>query len=179
MTTCYQPLGAVEIRTAEMADLPVIADLARLIWRHHYPSIISPEQIEYMLAWRYSPEAMTRDVTSGQLTFELLSVDGEPVAFAGHGPGDAPEELKLRQLYVHPEWQGRGLGGRLIRRVESAARATGRSSVVLTVNRRNDGAIAAYQRSGFAVRESANFDIGQGFVMEDYVMVKRLAETVG
>ncbi len=164
----------MEIRKAHPTDLPIIASLARLTWRHCYPSIVDRGQIEYMLAQRYSPEAMLASVASGQLTYELLTVDGEPTAFAAHSPTPLPSEHKLQQLYVRPEWQDRGLGRQLIHHVSAIARAAAKPTLVLTVNRRNLQAIESYLRSGFVIRESADFDIGNGFVMEDYVMTRRL-----
>lgn len=177
MNACYQPLGIVEIRPATPADLAVIAELARLIWRAHYPSIISSAQVEYMLAQRYTPDAMTRAVATGELAYVLLTIDGEPRAFAAHGPAEAPDELKLQQLYVHPDSQGRGLGQRLLDHVESIARAQRKTALVLTVNKRNAGAIRTYERAGFTVRCSAVFDIGQGYVMDDFVMAKHLVRS--
>ena len=52
------------------------------------------------------------------------------------------------------------------------ARAAGTRAVKLNVNRGNVRAIAAYERCGFAIRESGDFPIGDGFVMEDYIMVR-------
>ena len=179
MTSCYQPLGAVEIRAATAADLPALGDLARRIWRAHYPSIIGSAQTEYMLAQRYSPASLESSHASGEIRFDLLHVDGEFVAYAGHACGDVPGEWKLRQLYVLPEWQGRGLGGRLIRHVEQAALAAGATTLVLTVNRGNERAIASYKRCGFDIRCAADFDIGGGFRMEDFVMTKPLAAPPG
>jgi hypothetical protein len=34
--------------------------------------------------------------------------------------------------------------------------------------------VRAYERCGFAVRESGDFPIGNGFVMADYVMARPL-----
>jgi hypothetical protein len=45
---------------------------------------------------------------------------------------------------------------------------------MLTVNKRNAKAMAAYQRNGFTLTESVVVDIGGGFVMDDYVMTKEL-----
>jgi hypothetical protein len=50
-------VGAVE------RDLPVVAELAQVIWRRHYPGIITVEQIEYMLARGYSLDALRRFIT--------------------------------------------------------------------------------------------------------------------
>jgi GNAT superfamily N-acetyltransferase len=39
------------------ADIALVARLADTIWRLHYPGIITDEQIDYMLARGYAPEA--------------------------------------------------------------------------------------------------------------------------
>ena len=62
----------------------------------------------------------------------------------------------------------------MIERVETHGRKLGALRVVLTVNRRNTGSIAFYERRGYVIRESAVFDIGGGYVMDDYVMEKQL-----
>jgi ribosomal protein S18 acetylase RimI-like enzyme len=46
--------------------------------------------------------------------------------------------------------------------------------VILAVNKRNTAAIGSYRKYGFVVRESIVDDIGHGFVMDDYVMEKKL-----
>jgi ribosomal protein S18 acetylase RimI-like enzyme len=168
------PPAAIAICRATDQELPIIGELARRIWRASFPGMITDEQIEYMLAQRYSPEAMREAAATGRLTYEVLRVDGEPLAFAAHGPREGSSEFKLQQLYVHPEWQGRGLGGYLLDHLESIAREQGRTSMVLTVNRRNQRARAVYERRGYSVRSEVEIEIGNGFVMDDYVMEKRL-----
>jgi ribosomal protein S18 acetylase RimI-like enzyme len=42
------------------------------------------------------------------------------------------------------------------------------------VNRNNHNAIGAYRKHGFQVRASQVKDIGGGFVMDDYVMVREI-----
>ncbi|MDB6006010.1 MAG: Ribosomal protein acetylase RimI, partial [Prosthecobacter sp.] len=44
----------------------------------------------------------------------------------------------------------------------------------LFVNKHNISAIRAYQRAGFAFEKDVITEIGGGFVMDDYVMVKML-----
>ena len=44
-------------------DIPRVQRLADLVWREHYPSILSGAQIDYMLALGYSREALLRFVT--------------------------------------------------------------------------------------------------------------------
>ncbi len=54
------------------------------------------------------------------------------------------------------------------------AQRGGYRDLVLAVNRGNTKAIAAYLKHGFAVREAVVKDIGGGFVMDDYWMVKKV-----
>ena len=79
-------------------------------------------------------------------------------------------EAKLDKLYVLPSRQRHGLGGRLIARVAERARAAGATTLILNVNKHNAQAIRAYEQHGFAIREAVVVDIGDGFVMDDYVM---------
>jgi ribosomal protein S18 acetylase RimI-like enzyme len=94
--------------------------------------------------------------------------------FAAHGPAEQPKHFKLYKIYLHPAWQGRGLGSLLLRHCEREVCKLGAERLLLTVNKRNAKAIAAYQRNGFAIKESIVMDIGRGFVMDDYVMAKDL-----
>ena len=165
---------ALAVVAATEADLAAVAALAGVIWRRHYPGIITREQIEYMLALGYSHDALKRFVDTAGAGLDLARVGERLIGFGAYYPLDGAPELKLDKLYVHQDFQGRGVGGRLIARAESAARAQNRQTLVLNVNKHNAQAIRAYERSGFAVREAVVVDIGGGFVMDDYVMAKPL-----
>jgi GNAT superfamily N-acetyltransferase len=156
------------------ADLPSIAQLAGVIWRSHYPGIISPEQIEYMLSKMYSLETLRDDLRLRAIRYERLFVSNEFVGFAAYGPAEEPKLFKLHKIYLHPAWLGRGLGSLLLRHCEREAGKLGANRLMLTVNKRNTKAIAAYQRNGFSITDSVVMDIGGGFVMDDYVMTKNL-----
>jgi ribosomal protein S18 acetylase RimI-like enzyme len=75
-------------------------------------------------------------------------------------------------MYVLPERQRRGIGQRLLAHVCECARTLGASDVWMQVNKRNTPAIGAYLKAGFRIAEEAIFDIGHGFVMDDYVMTR-------
>jgi ribosomal protein S18 acetylase RimI-like enzyme len=164
----------ITIGPAVSADLPAIAELAAVIWRSHYPGIISDEQIDYMLARMYDLKTLEDDMTSG-IRFDRILAGDKLVGFASYGGHGG--EMKLHKLYILPQWQRRGLGAELIRRAETSARSSGCRSLIVGVNRANRQAISAYKRNGFVVRESVKTDIGNGFVMDDYIMEKRLNET--
>jgi ribosomal protein S18 acetylase RimI-like enzyme len=162
------------ILALEPDDAERIAQLAAEIWRHHYPGIISAAQIEYMLKQRYEPALIRRELRERGLWWDKL-VSGEAIiGFASCFLTDETNDMKLDKLYVHRDWQRRGLGGRLIAQVCERARSSGCRRVILAVNRHNAGAIAAYLKYGFAIRGTRVADIGGGFVMDDYLMAREL-----
>lgn len=160
------------------ADFETLARLAEAIWRTHYTRIIGSAQIDYMLAERYTPEKLRLYLNADDRWLMLLRIDSptgsRAVGYCSYALTENPGEMKLEQLYLLPELHGQGLGKLMLRHVEEQARARGRSTLVLQTNKRNDIAIAFYRKAGFTVREEAVFDIGNGFVMDDYVMEKVL-----
>lgn len=157
------------------ADFDAIAALARAIWLEHYISIISKEQIEYMLAGRFTAQNLEKYLDAPDRWFRVLRADGEIVGYCSWSLSGQPREMKLEQLYLLPRLHGRGLGRRMMELIETDARARGCDTLMLTVNKHNTTASRVYFAAGFQVREEAVFDIGNGYVMDDYVMEKRLA----
>ena len=169
------PSISIRIANATEADLAPVAELAGVIWRKHYPGIITSSQIEYMLEHGYSHDALRRFIVEPGAGL-LLARDGERlIGFGAFHRVDGTDGLKLEKLYVHPDYHRRGVGSRLIRDVEEAAAAQKLPTVIPNVNKNNVQAIRAYEANGFAIRESVVIDIGNGYVMDDYIMAKRLS----
>lgn len=155
-------------------DVDAVCALAREIWRAHYPPIIGEAQTEYMLEQRYRPALLREELSRGDVWWDTLRADGDLVAFASTQRTPRSTQMKLDKLYVHPAHQRRGHGAALIAHACARAAGHGCEALVLAVNKRNAAAIAAYLRHGFRVRESTVTDIGGGFVMDDYVMERRI-----
>jgi ribosomal protein S18 acetylase RimI-like enzyme len=119
-----------------------------------------------MLRKMYNLDVLRREMADG-ITYLRALEDDRLLGFAAYGPDG--NEMKLHKLYVHPEHQRRGIGRTMLEHVE---RASDGRTLILTVNKRNEHAIAAYQKHGFAIRDSIIVDIAGGFVMDDYVMAK-------
>ena len=164
------------IRPASLDDIPAIAALAHRIWHAHYPSIISIAQIDYMLGQRYHDAALREQITGEGQWLDLALLDGQAVGFAQYLQ-HAPGTIKLDKLYLDTTLHGQGLGSRLLAHVEARARELGASNLTLAVNKHNEKAIATYRRNGFTVTDSVQVDIGQGYIMDDYVMSKSLGDT--
>ena len=146
--------------------------LAGATWRAHYPGIISVAQIEYMLAQRYDPQVVRGELGRDGIWWDKLIAEEEMAGFASYFLTGVPGEMKLDKLYVHHDHQRKGYGGMLLDRVLGIARAHGCTTLMLAVNKHNQTAIAAYRKYGFRIAESVVKDIGGGFVMDDYIMVR-------
>jgi len=126
--------------------------------------------MEYMLAWMYAEEMIKHELADG-VHWEIVRHEGSDagyfsITFAADGIA------KLNKLYLMPELQGKGLGQIMLARVFFLAAQHGACEVRLQVNKANKRAQSAYERFGFRHIESAVFDIGGGFVMDDYIMAR-------
>ncbi|MGA9778751.1 MAG: N-acetyltransferase family protein [Limisphaerales bacterium] len=166
-----EPKRTKIIRATE-EHLPAIVELAGIIWRACYPGIISRAQIDYMLARMYSLDVLHDEIRSRGIHYDQLLVDDRPAGFASYGPTAEPGVIKLHKLYLLRELHGRGLGSRLLQHIEREVRTGGGHRLILSVNKRNAQAVAVYKRNGFVIAESVVTDIGDGFVMDDYIMAK-------
>lgn len=158
------------IRPATDADIPLVQHLAHQTWPVAYSDILSPQQLDYMLTLFYSPESLRKQMAEGQ-QFCVIE-DPQAVGFAAVGPV-GEQVWKLYKLYVSPSRQGSGLGAKLLSHIETFARHAGASSLTLQVNRAN-AAKDFYARKGFKIIAERDFDIGNGFFMNDFVMEKAL-----
>jgi GNAT superfamily N-acetyltransferase len=164
----------VGLQRVERGDIVEIVHMAEIIWRQHFPGIISDEQIDYMLAKFYSLEAVSEELEGGRVEYCFIFHDEERVGFCAFGLSEQEAVMKLYKLYVLPRFQRHGFGSEALHCIEERCRKQGCSMMTLAVNKRNSAAINAYRRKGFAIQESVAVDIGEGFVMDDYIMEKRL-----
>jgi ribosomal protein S18 acetylase RimI-like enzyme len=162
------------LRRAGLADLANVTTVAHDAWREHYPGILTDAQIDYMLARGYSREALQPFITEPRRGIALAERGGALLGFAAWLPGDQRDAQKLDKLYVLPRHHGEGIGTALVDHVAGIGREGGYARLVLNVNRNNHASIRWYERRGFVVRERGDFPIGNGFVMEDFIMEKPL-----
>jgi ribosomal protein S18 acetylase RimI-like enzyme len=163
----------MQIRKAALDDFQIINDLAIRTWHKAYDKILSPEQVNYMLEMMYSLDAITEQISIKGHHFLLLSEDERYLGFASYELNYLSGVTKLHKLYVLPETQGRGAGGLLMFKVEEAAVSNGNDKVSLNVNRYNS-AVDFYLKSGYAKAGEEDINIGNGYLMEDFIMEKSL-----
>ena len=155
------------IRHATLDDIPLIRELCLQVWPQTYAPLLSKAQIDYMLELMYSADSLARQLAEGA-DYLLCHDDSVPAGFASvvdHGGGS----FKLEKLNVLPSQHGKGAGRFIIDYITGTIAAKGARTLQLQVNKRN-AAKRFYEKLGFTVAREAVFDIGNGFVMDDYVM---------
>lgn len=159
----------LSIHKVNAASIPLIQELTMQVWPQTYGATLSQEQIDYMLQMMYSTEALQEQMNKSA-QFIIAYYNEQPVGFASYGPTDKEYEFKLHKLYVITTIQKTGAGKGLLQFVMQDVQQQGCTHLILQVNRENENAIGFYNRMGFFKEYEADFDIGNGFYMKDYVM---------
>lgn len=148
-----------------------IAELADVIWREHYIPIVGKPQIDYMLDKYQSAKAIEEQIENGYAYF-LLSFDKIPVGYISIKKEE--NALFLSKIYVLSSYRGKKIGKAAMNYVEGKAKEYKLNAIRLTVNINNTNSIKAYKKLGFVNVGSLVTDIGHGFVMDDYEMIKMI-----
>jgi ribosomal protein S18 acetylase RimI-like enzyme len=155
-------------RQARIEDIAEIHALARCIWDEAYGEILSKGQIDYMLQMMYSEKVITKELQSG-IKWDLIVVNGKLCGYLSYALAE-DNSVKLSKIYIEKDFRRTSIAADSLSRVKQYAARNGKDYVFLTVNKNNKIAIRAYEKNGFAITASVITDIGQGFVMDDYIM---------
>jgi ribosomal protein S18 acetylase RimI-like enzyme len=164
----------IQLSPVASDELPLVSEMAARIWPEAYRDIITPEQIQHMLTSMYSSEAMIKDIAEG-ISYDWILCEDEPVGFLAAGPVRYGVECYLHKCYVMPEAQGSGSGKAALQLLFARLREAGTPLLKLRVNRKNSRAIGFYQSFGFSIEAEDVLEIGEGYVMDDYIMAKYLS----
>lgn len=146
-----------------------IRAIAKEVWPIAYGAILSREQLEYMMEMMYSIPALQRQFESGH-HFIVAIEDEIPVGFASYEFNyNGTSKTKIHKIYILSNQQGRGTGRILIDYITESAKKNNQEGLLLNVNK-NNIAQHFYKKIGFTISYDEVIDIGQGYVMDDFVM---------
>lgn len=165
---------------AEVKDrkgLEQIERLASLTWHEHYGQLLSRGQIDYMLAKFLTVDTMTEQMRHENYSYFLImdDTDRKPAGFLALQR--CSDHILLSKVYLLKEFRGKGYGSQAFDFTGDMARRAGVDKVCLTVNKHNTGSYEIYLRRGFKVVDEAVTDIGEGYVMDDYIMELNLKQS--
>lgn len=159
-------MHTIKLSEAIESDIPEISRLAAIIWRQYYPAVISHEQINYMLGRMYSTAGLNEQMVDRGHIFYLVVKDGENIGFLSVNE-EEPGRWFINKFYIRQDLASRGIGSAVF---QELCRLIPAKEFRLTVNRKNFKAINFYFRNGFKIESVADFDIGEGYQMNDFVM---------
>lgn len=164
----------MKIAVATQQELTVIRELAYQIWPTAYYEILSRPQLDYMLDKFYSVASLENQLLEKKHVFLVIKEEDDYLGFCSYELScDHTTNTKLHKIYVLPQTQGKGLGKLLLHAVENIAKENRNTAIFLNVNRYNK-AQEFYKNQGFSIIRTEDIDIGNGYLMEDYVMEKKL-----
>lgn len=151
-------------------DLEIIRDLAGQIFPQTYASIISPDQIEYMMNSMYSLESLNNEIEIEKQIFHLVKHNNTPCGYFSLQV-KAQDVCILQKLYILPSLQGKGIGKQVVNKAILYIKNNmpNIQKLQLYVNRENK-AKGFYINYGFKIIDKRDIHIGKNFYMNDFVM---------
>ena len=153
-------------------QIKVLADTANVVWHDAFKEILTLEQIEYMIEKFQSFQALSQAIKDNGYKYYLIKTDNNVAGYTGLHEENG--KMFLSKLYILKEYRGKQISSKTFDFIENLAKGNNLKSVWLTVNRNNKHAIAVYKHKGFVLIREQVADIGNGFVMDDFVFEKVL-----
>ncbi len=153
-------------------DIRVLEALAKDIWEQHYSSIIGSAQVSYMLQKFQSQSAIQKDINNGYIYY-MATFDGGPCGYSAIKKDKTG--IFLSKLYVKKGYRRKGIARAMLDKIEAYAKKIKSARIWLTCNKYNTASLDTYKRLGYTIIDTCVKDIGNGFVMDDYVLEKRLS----
>ncbi len=158
----------VNLVKAKEEDLHEVIVLAKIIWNEHYVPIIGQDQVDYMLANIYNIESLQDQLNNKKHVFYLIKDDLETIGFLSIN-SENQRDYFLHKFYIQTQTSNQGIGTKILNELIQLTKA---KTLTLTVNRQNYKSINFYFKNGFKIDRVEDFDIGNGYQMNDFVMKK-------
>ncbi|WP_300729909.1 GNAT family N-acetyltransferase [uncultured Bacteroides sp.] len=158
------------IKKADIADIPVINKLAWATFPETYKDIISKEQIDYMMDWMYSPENLRKQMEEEGHIYYIAYEECEAAGYVSIQQEDK-DVFCLQKIYVLPYYQKYHLGKELFKQAIKGIKEIHPEPCLMELHvNRNNKAIGFYEHMGMRKLREGDFEIGNGYYMNDYIM---------
>jgi ribosomal protein S18 acetylase RimI-like enzyme len=164
--------GTLAIRQAVPSDADALSAIGRETFTITFGHLYAPEDLAAFLDDSHSPDSYARLLDDPRYGLWLLEDDGKgegtrAVGFAVAGPCGlphaevAPADGELKRLYLLPETQNGGWGGRLFATAIDWLQREGPRRIWISVWSENFGAQRFYARHGFGKVAEYEFPVGR------------------
>ncbi|WP_421084205.1 GNAT family N-acetyltransferase [Rothia nasimurium] len=163
------------IRPATSSDATALAELAAATFPDAAPPVIPVEAVQEFIATQLTEEAFGRYLRPGAWLITVAQdSDGHLVGYSALDqqepqpeavPGDA---IYLSKFYLRPETRGSGLAADLFTATQNLARSLGKTTLHLATHEDNLRAQKFYEKSGFTLYGTRDFQITPEIIGHDY-----------
>lgn len=161
----------IQLISVDEATIDQTASIAKNIFIDHYQNIIGLDQATYMVDLFLSKKAITTKIGNGAI-FKLVLFENEAVGFSEYEIDH--DALFLSKLYVLKSMRGKKIASKLLDDAIEYAKKHNLKRLYLTVNKYNPKTIEIYKHWHFEVVDAVKTPIGNGYIMDDYIMEKYL-----
>jgi diamine N-acetyltransferase len=169
----------IHIRTIDPSEGEALRELAIEIYRTTFDSFNSKENMENYLAEAFNPKKVLQEFGEPGSVFMGAYDDGRMIGYLRLRANDEVQEelgerhIELQRLYVHADYQGKGVANDLMEASLNQAKQLGVEWLWLGVWEKNEKAQRFYQRWGFEKFSEHVFWMGDD-AQTDWLMKKRV-----
>jgi GNAT superfamily N-acetyltransferase len=152
----------LRFRQFDVADLGAVELLIHDTIDGRYSGLYPPRAVQFFKGFHSRDNILERHRTGAVLVVEY---DQDMVATGATVAGE------ITGVFVHRRFQGRGIGGQVMDRLEEIARADGHDAVTLSISLPSRG---FYEGRGYTIVESCSDDVDGGERLDYWEAEKRL-----
>ncbi|ESQ79876.1 GNAT family N-acetyltransferase [Asticcacaulis sp. YBE204] len=162
-----------KIRRISVDELPIVRELAMLIWPRLYRSVVSPVQMDAILSDLFDLDTLEEDMETRGHVYWLAEVHGKPVGFLSASAEQ--RHVSIYKVYVLADYRGAGIGKAMMQ--SALDHFDDARTLSLIVPKDHDHGMGFSLKSGFSFDKEVPTRVG-GYDLTNYVMQKSLVETV-
>jgi ribosomal protein S18 acetylase RimI-like enzyme len=168
---------ALIFRECVMDDLFTLRELSCKTYSDTFGNMNTPSNMKAYLEQAYNIGKLRDELSNSNSTFYFLYTDDKLSGYLKLNEYKAqtdiydPQSLEIERIYVTKEFQGKGLGSALMKKVIDSANIRKKSYVWLGVWEKNHKAISFHKKNGFYVIGTHSFFMGEE-EQTDFIMRK-------
>ncbi len=145
-------------------DIPFVQHIGWTTWLSTYEGFIPESDLRAFFDEYYTAEALGYFCHAEFARGFVGDYDSTPVGFAKTNFNPGEKTFYLNSLYILPEYQGKGIGSKLLRACEDFALSLSVDEIRLGVMTQNLPALNWYRRIGFQFEKEEPFTMGNTIV---------------
>ncbi|WP_226675019.1 GNAT family N-acetyltransferase [Mesobacillus jeotgali] len=159
----------ITIRNMQYVDTKQVQSIAKTTWNATYEGIIPLEVQNNFLKANYSDESMIQRIERSIVY--VAEVEGKVVGFANYSKVRDGGKVELAAIYLHPEFQGKGIGTALIQ--QAVRDLKGIIEIYINVEKDNKIGMNFYEAKGFEIVKESDSEF-DGHILKQVRMLKKV-----